>query len=66
MEDTLFKRRGRDRVAALDKLTEARTRDRALLRDEAFDGYAELRDWQIEHVQEGLRHADAGMGKDHH
>jgi predicted transcriptional regulator len=29
------------------------------------DAYLEVQRWQIEHIQEGLRQADAGMGVDH-
>jgi predicted transcriptional regulator len=54
-----------EKVAALDKLAKAQTRDRTFLLNEAVDAYLEVQRWQIEHIQKGLRQADAGMGADH-
>ena len=54
-----------EKVAALDKLAKVQTRDRTFLLNEAVDAYLEVQRWQIEHIQEGLRQADAGMGADH-
>jgi len=54
-----------EKVAALDKLAKAQTRDRTFLLNEAVDAYLDVQRWQIEHIQEGLRQADAGMGVDH-
>jgi predicted transcriptional regulator len=54
-----------DKVAALDRLAKAQTRDRTFLLSQAVDAYLEVQQWQIEHIQEGLRQADAGMGTDH-
>ena len=54
-----------EKVAALDRLAKAQTRDRTFLLNEAVDAYLEVQRWQIEHIQEGLRQADAGMGADH-
>ncbi|HTS70687.1 MAG TPA: CopG family transcriptional regulator [Terriglobia bacterium] len=54
-----------DKVAALDNLAKAQTRDRTFLLNEAVDAYLDVQRWQIEHIQEGLRQADAGMGRDH-
>ena len=54
-----------EKVAALDQLAKAQTRDRTFLLNEAVDAYLEVQRWQIEHIQEGLRQADAGMGADH-
>jgi len=55
----------REKVAVLDKLAEAQTRDRTFLLNEAVDAYLDVQRWQIEHIREGLRQADAGMGADH-
>ena len=54
-----------EKVAALDKLAKAQTRDRTFLLSEAVDAYLDVQCWQIEHITEGLRQADAGMGRDH-
>ncbi len=53
------------KVAALDKLARAQTRDRTYLLNEAVKAYLEVQQWQLRHIQEGLRQADAGMGTDH-
>jgi predicted transcriptional regulator len=29
------------------------------------DAYLDVQRWQIEHIKEGLRQADSGMGADH-
>ena len=54
-----------EKVAALDRLAKAQTRDRTFLLNEAVDAYLDVQRWQIEHIQEGLRQADAGMGTNH-
>jgi predicted transcriptional regulator len=54
-----------DKVAALDRLAKAQTRDRTFLLSQAVDAYLEVQQWQIEHIEESLRQADAGMGTDH-
>ena len=54
-----------EKVAALDNLARAQTRDRTFLLNEAVEAYLEVQRWQIEHIQEGVRQADAGMGEDH-
>jgi predicted transcriptional regulator len=53
------------KLAALDRLAKAQTRDRTYLLSQAVDAYLEVQRWQIEHIQEGVRQADAGMGADH-
>jgi predicted transcriptional regulator len=54
-----------EKVAALDRLAKAQTRDRTFLLNEAVDAYLNVQRWQIEHIKEGVRQADAGMGRDH-
>lgn len=54
-----------EKVAALDKLAKAQTRDRTFLLNEAVDAYLDVQRWQVEHIKEGLRQADVGMGADH-
>jgi predicted transcriptional regulator len=53
------------KLAALDTLAKAQTRDRTFLLNEAVDAYLDVQRWQIEHIREGLRQATAGMGADH-
>ena len=38
------------KVAALDKLAKAQTRDRTFLLNEAVDAYLDVQRWQIEHI----------------
>jgi predicted transcriptional regulator len=54
-----------EKVAALDRLAKAQTRDRTFLLNEAVDAYLDAQHWQIEHIKEGVTQADAGMGRDH-
>jgi predicted transcriptional regulator len=62
---TISFRLGPEKVAALDKLAKAQSRDRTFLLNEAVDAYLEVQRWQIEHIKESLRQADAGMGVNH-
>ena len=45
---------------ALDALAQAQDRDRTYVLNEAIDAYLDVHQWQIEHVNEGIRQADAG------
>ncbi|MGA2982343.1 MAG: CopG family transcriptional regulator [Terriglobia bacterium] len=54
-----------EKVAALDELAKVQTRDRTFLLSQAVDAYLDVQRWQIEHIKEGLRQADSGMGADH-
>lgn len=45
---------------ALDKIASLLERDRSEILNEAIDAYLQVREWQLEHIQEGLRQADAG------
>ena len=62
---TISFRLERKKVAALDKIAKAQTRDRTYLLNEAVDAYLDVQHWQIEHIREGLRQAEEGMGADH-
>lgn len=44
----------------LDALARATSRDRSFLVNEAIDAYLAVHRWQIAHIEEGLRQADAG------
>lgn len=45
---------------ALDALAQAQDRDRTYILNEAIDAYLDVHQWQLEHIQEGIRQADAG------
>lgn len=45
---------------ALDAIAELMDRDRSYVITEAIDAYLEVNQWQLEHIKEGLRQADAG------
>jgi len=45
---------------ALDAIAALMDRDRSYVLNEAISAYLEVNQWQIEHIQEGLRQADAG------
>lgn len=45
---------------ALDAIAESLDRDRSYALNEAVRAYIELQEWQIKHLKEGLRQADAG------
>jgi RHH-type rel operon transcriptional repressor/antitoxin RelB len=45
---------------ALDAIARAHDRDRTYVLNEAIDAYLDVQKWQIEHIKEGIRQADAG------
>jgi predicted transcriptional regulator len=45
---------------ALDAVASALDRDRTYIINEAIEAYLDLQRWQMEHIREGLRQADAG------
>ena len=50
-----------DKKKALDAIASGLDRDRSWVLGEAVDSYLETHRWQIEHIQEGLKQADAGI-----
>jgi predicted transcriptional regulator len=54
-----------EKLAALDELAKVQARDRTYLLSQAVDAYLEVQRWQIEHIKESIRQADAGMGVPH-
>jgi predicted transcriptional regulator len=46
--------------AALDAIAATADRDRTWVVNEALNAYMETHRWQVEHIQQGLREADAG------
>jgi predicted transcriptional regulator len=46
--------------AALEAIATALDRDRTYVVNEALSAYVETHRWQVEHIRQGLREADAG------
>ena len=46
---------------ALDSLATALDRDRSYVIKEALSAYIETHRWQVEHIRQGLREAEAGQ-----
>jgi RHH-type transcriptional regulator, rel operon repressor / antitoxin RelB len=59
-EDTITVRVGSDQKAALAAIAAPTHRDLSLVIGEALNAYLELHAWQLGHVEEGMRQADAG------
>ena len=53
------------KLEALDSLAEILDRDRTYLLNEAVHNYLDVQQWQMEHIQEGMRQADAGETVSH-
>lgn len=49
-----------EKRAELDAMGKALDRDRSYLLNEAVDAYLEVHRWQLAHIREGVRQADAG------
>ena len=58
---TLTVRIDPEKKAELDAIAAARDRDRSYLVKEALREYLEVQRWHMEHLQQGLREADAGI-----
>lgn len=48
------------RKKALDAIAAGIDRDRSYVLNEAITNYLEIHEWQLAHIKEGLRQADAG------
>lgn len=48
------------KVDSLDAIAEVLDRDRSYVLNEAISAYLEIYRWQVEHIKEGVRQADAG------
>jgi predicted transcriptional regulator len=59
-KDTLTVRVEPQTRSALDSIAAALDRDRSYVVNEALNAYVETHQWQLEHIQQGLREADAG------
>ena len=59
-EETITLRIESDKRAALDAIAAGTGRDRDEVLEEAITAYLEVHGWQVDHIREGLRQADAG------
>jgi len=59
-KETISFRIDRAKKTALDDVAAELDRDRSYVINEAVDTYLEVRRWQLEHIREGLRQAEAG------
>jgi predicted transcriptional regulator len=59
-KETITVRVEPDVRGALDSLAAALDRDRSYVINEALAAYIETHQWQVEHIRQGLREADAG------
>jgi predicted transcriptional regulator len=59
-KETISFRIEREKKTALDGIAAELDRDRSYVINEAVDAYLEVRQWQLEHIREGLRQAQAG------
>jgi predicted transcriptional regulator len=59
-KETISFRIDREKKIALDDIADELDRDRSYVINEAVDAYLEVRQWQLEHIREGLRQAQAG------
>ena len=58
--ETISFRLETDKKEKLDAIAASLDRDRSYLLNEAIDAYLEVHQWQIKHIREGIRQADAG------
>ena len=59
-KETVTFRVDSEKKDALDTIATGLDRDRSYVLNQAIDAYIETHRWQIEHLREGVRQADAG------
>ena len=59
-KETITFRIEAEKREALDAIALTMDRDRSYVLNEAISAYLEVNQWQLEHIKEGLRQADAG------
>ena len=59
MQNVTF-RMSEDKKLLIDELAAAQDRDRSYIINQALDVYLEVMEWQLAHIKEGLRQAEAG------
>ena len=60
MKQTMTVRISAETRDALDSIATSLDRDRSYVVNEALVSYVEIHRWQIEHIRQGLREAEAG------
>lgn len=60
-KNTITFRLAADEAKELDAVAASLDRDRSWVLTEAVRAYLELHRWQVRHIQEGIRQADAGI-----
>lgn len=58
--DAITVRMDAEKRNALDALARVVQRDRSYLINEAIDAYLAVHSWQLAHIEEGVRQAEAG------
>jgi RHH-type transcriptional regulator, rel operon repressor / antitoxin RelB len=58
--ETISFRLESEKREALDAVASALDRDRSYIINEAIEAYLDVQRWQMQHIREGLRQADAG------
>lgn len=46
---------------AIDKIAKSKQRDRSFIIKEAVAAYLDLHQWQVDHINEGIKQADEGQ-----
>jgi predicted transcriptional regulator len=59
MQNVTF-RMTEEKKLLIDELATAQDRDRSYIINQALDVYLEVMEWQLAHIEEGLRQAEAG------
>ena len=59
MQNVTF-RMPEEKKLLIDELAAAQDRDRSYIINQALDVYLEVMEWQLAHIKEGLRQAEAG------
>lgn len=59
-KETISFRLESDKREALDAVASSLDRDRSYVINEAIEAYLDIHRWQMDHIREGLRQADAG------
>lgn len=59
-KETVNFRAEADKIQGLDAIAAALDRDRSYVINQAITAYLALHQWQIDHIKEGIRQAEAG------
>ena len=59
-KETINFRTEMNKIKSLDTIASALDRDRSYVINQAIAAYLEVHRWQVDHIKEGIRQADAG------